>query len=192
VSGHDAEVLVGALRLEDNLSFADLPGLIILVPVPLHALAVPPLGWEQTLKVCAIFPLFRIVKTTVPAGTVVFESVNANSVSAPAATATLVAAAAGDEEVVFAAVVVDAAVVVGGGAAAAVIVCVTVRVPLLVEWPIAQPTTPAGTTSAKKSSRTRTSPTVTYGFRGPVRATTERYCTAAFAGTRVDGDAAAL
>jgi hypothetical protein len=168
--------------LKTIVSFADLPGLISLVPVPLHALAVPPLGWEQTLNVCATFPLFTIVKTTVPAGTAFFESVNANSVGAPAATATLVDAAAGDEDVVFAAIVVGAAAVVVAPAAAAVTVCVTVRTPLLVEWPIAQPTTPAGTSSAKKSSQTRTSPTVTYGFRGPVRATTERYWTAALRG----------
>jgi len=154
------------------VSFADLLGLISLVTVPLQALAVPPLGLEQTLKVCAIFPLFATVKTTVPLTKRFLESVNVNSVGLPAVTATFVVAARDGEGVV-----VFAVAVVVVGAAAAVMVCVTVRVPPAVEWPIAQPTTPAGTSNAKKSSQTSTSATLTKGFRGLLLATAERYCT---------------
>ncbi len=58
--------------------------------------------------------------------------------------------------------------------AATVTVRVTVRPPEL-ECPIAQPTTPAGTSNAKNRSQTKTSPNVTAGSRFRSTATAERY-----------------
>src|SRR6266704_1410196 len=75
-----------------------------------------------------------------------------------------------DAGVVF--VVVATLVDVAG--AATVTVRVTVRPPEL-ECPIAQPTTPAGTSNAKNRSQTKTSPTVTAGSRFRSAATAERY-----------------
>src|SRR6266851_6084884 len=72
----------------------------------------------------------------------------------------------------FVFVVVATLVDVAG--AATVIVRVTVR-PLELECPIAQPTTPAGTSNAKNRSQTKTSPTVTAGSRFRSAATAERY-----------------
>ena len=64
--------------------------------------------------------------------------------------------------VVVATLVVATLVDVPG--AATVTVRITVRPPEL-ECPIAQPTTPAGTSNAKNKSQTKTSPTVTAGSR---------------------------
>jgi hypothetical protein len=84
--------------------------------------------------------------------------------------------AAEGEVVVFAvvafAVVIFAVVVFALEAAT---VCVTVRVPPAVEWPIAQPTTPAGTSSAKKSNQMTISAAVVCGS---LPATTESYASA--------------
>src|SRR6266511_5545503 len=66
------------------------------------------------------------------------------------------------------------ATLVDVAAAATVTVRVTVRPPEL-ECPIAQPTTPAGTSNAKNRSQTKTSPTVTAGSRFRSAATAERY-----------------
>ena len=74
--------------------------------------------------------------------------------------------------VVVATLVVATLVDVAG--AATVTVRVTVRPPEL-ECPIAQPTTPAGTSNAKNRSQTKTSPTVTAGSRFRSAATAERY-----------------
>lgn len=74
--------------------------------------------------------------------------------------------------VVVATLVVATVVDVAG--AATVMVRVTVRPPEL-ECPIAQPTTPAGTSNAKNRSQTKTSPTVTAGSRFRSAATAERY-----------------
>ena len=74
--------------------------------------------------------------------------------------------------VVVATLVVATVLDVAG--AATVMVRVTVRPPEL-ECPIAQPTTPAGTSNAKNRSQTKTSPTVTAGSRFRSAATAERY-----------------
>ncbi len=74
--------------------------------------------------------------------------------------------------VVVATLVVATVVDVAG--AAMVTVRITVRPPEL-ECPIAQPTTPAGTSNAKNRSQTKTSPTVTAGSRFRSAATAERY-----------------
>jgi hypothetical protein len=84
------------------------------------------------------------------------------------------------------AVVAPEAVCVTLGVAAVVVAAlvpadaetVTVRVTLWlpeVEWPIAQPTTPAGTSNAKNRSQIKTSPTVTARFRSLFGATAEPY-----------------
>jgi len=73
-----------------------------------------------------------------------------------------------------------AAVVVAAPVPADVAVAetVTVRVTMWLpeaEWPIAQPTTPAGTSNAKNRSQMKTSPTVTAGSHSLFGATAERY-----------------
>jgi hypothetical protein len=79
-----------------------------------------------------------------------------------------------DAGFVFVVVATLVATVLFVAGAATVMVRVTVRPPEL-ECPIAQPTTPAGTSNAKNSSQTKTSPTVTAGSRFRSAATAERY-----------------
>jgi hypothetical protein len=76
-----------------TVSVATWPGesIAVLVPTQLSAETFE-LGFEQTSKSCGSAPSSVTMNLTVPTGTTVGESVNANSVGRPAATDTVVAA----------------------------------------------------------------------------------------------------
>ena len=74
-------------------SVALLPAAIIGVALPAHAVAVPPLLLEQTLKSCGRVPLFVTLKVTEPCFTLFVESLNENWFAAGIETLTVVPAA---------------------------------------------------------------------------------------------------
>ncbi len=88
MAGDGAEVLVGAFQQHRNPERRRRPGLICLVPRPVHEFASGWLRFEQSLKSCGRAPLFVILNTITPCLTVPGATMKWNSAGLPAVTVT--------------------------------------------------------------------------------------------------------